>query len=70
MGREIAYKKIREMESMGKPIEQIYFAGAAVCAMARVGVFVVETEDSSLCLHGICSTSCLREKWRYYYAQK
>jgi hypothetical protein len=25
MGREIAYKKIREMESMGKPIEQIYF---------------------------------------------
>jgi len=31
------------------------------CAEAGVGVFVVETEDSSLCLHGICSTSCLRE---------
>lgn len=25
MGREIAYKKIRKMESMGRPKEQIYF---------------------------------------------
>ena len=32
-----------------------------MCAMAGVGVFVVETEDSSLCLHGICSTKCLRK---------
>ena len=32
-----------------------------MCAMAGVGVFVVETEDSSLCLHDICSTNCLRE---------
>ncbi len=29
MGREIAYKKIRKMESMGRPKEQIYCGQSA-----------------------------------------
>ena len=45
-------------------------AGATVYAKVRVGVFAEGTKDSSLCLHGICSTNCLRDNWRYYYAQK